>query len=178
VRTSPKKKKRHRFLSDKQRELFKCMCRGESLTEAAKKAGYSSTQAAYASLKGHRKRVEEAMAEAGLTHEGLITKYLKPALEVEETKFATFKGQFTDSRDVAAWGLRLNALDLAFKLNGSYAPREFVGPENTPLFPQVIDTTGMRSRKPQARELNTKSAGARSSGKRARSDTDTPSSYS
>jgi phage terminase small subunit len=138
------RKKRRRFVSTRQRELFKAMCRGISITAAAAKAGYSSPQAAWNALKGHRKRVEEAMAEAGLTHEGLVNKYLKPALNAEETEFAKYEGKITDQVNVVAWGPRLTALDYAFKLNGSYAPREFAGPESSPLFPTVIDTTGMR----------------------------------
>lgn len=144
------KKKRRRFLTDKYRELVKGMARGLSMTAAAKKAGYSCPQSAYNALKGHRKRVEEAMAEAGLSHEGLVSKYLKPALSAMETEFCKFEGQITQEKDVIAWGPRLTALDMAFKLVGSYAPREFAGPENTPLFPNVIDTGGMRSRHPKA----------------------------
>ena len=64
----------------------------------------------------------ETMEKAGLTNKGLIEKYLKPALQAEETEFAKFEGKITDSQNVVAWGPRLTALDLAFKLKGSYAP--------------------------------------------------------
>ncbi len=46
-----------------------------------------------------------------------------PGLEAMETKLAQDKGKFTDERDLVAWGPRLQALDMAFNLKGSYAAK-------------------------------------------------------
>ena len=60
------------------------------------------------------------MDEIGPTDRALIENYLVPLLEAKETKF--FKDG--DKRiNVAALGIRHAALDTAFKLRGSYAPR-------------------------------------------------------
>ncbi|MGA3164904.1 MAG: hypothetical protein ABSF14_02180 [Terriglobia bacterium] len=47
-----------------------------------------------------------------------------PGLEAMETKLAQDKGKFTDERDLVAWGPRLQALDMAFNLKGSYAAKQ------------------------------------------------------
>jgi hypothetical protein len=60
------------------------------------------------------------MDEIGLTDQFLIENYLVPLLEAKETKF------FNEGKrriNVAALGIRPAALDTAFKLRGSYAPR-------------------------------------------------------
>ena len=60
------------------------------------------------------------MDEIGLTDRVLIENYLVPLLEAEETKF------FNEGKrriNVPALGIRHAALDTAFKLRGSYAPR-------------------------------------------------------
>jgi hypothetical protein len=61
------------------------------------------------------------MDQMGLTDNVLIEKYLVPLLEAEETKF--FK-EGSKRINVAALGIRHTALDTAFKLRGSYAPRD------------------------------------------------------
>jgi hypothetical protein len=42
-------------------------------------------------------RLEKALHEAGLTPEGVIHKYLLPALSAEPTEYAKFEGQITAS---------------------------------------------------------------------------------
>ena len=69
-----------------------------------------------------RKTMPEVLEAAGLTDDALIEKYLKPLLNAEETKFFQHKGRVVSKRNVAALGTRTQALDLAFKLKGSYAP--------------------------------------------------------
>jgi hypothetical protein len=61
------------------------------------------------------------MNELGLTDRMLIQKYLVPLLEAKETKF------FKEGKrriNVPSLGVRHTALDRAFKLRGSYAPRD------------------------------------------------------
>ena len=98
-----------------------------SVTDAAKEAGYSekcAAQLGYQALEAIREKMPSVLDKAGLTDYALIEKYLKPLLEAEETEFAKFQGQITDSRNVIAWGPRAQALDMAFNLKGSYAPKE------------------------------------------------------
>jgi hypothetical protein len=64
------------------------------------------------------------LARNGLDENTLIYKYLLPLLEAEETIYTQYKGKFKDQRQVAALTVRLNALKEAFRLHGSYAPRD------------------------------------------------------
>jgi hypothetical protein len=57
----------------------------------------------------------------GLTDHLLIEKYLVPLLDAEETKFSN---EGKKRINVPALGIRHTALDTAFKLRGSYAPRD------------------------------------------------------
>ena len=59
------------------------------------------------------------MDRIGLTLEEVIYKHLCPLLEAEETKFAQHEGQFTDSVDVDALGIRLGATRTALELHGA-----------------------------------------------------------
>jgi hypothetical protein len=68
-----------------------------------------------------RSSLKSTCDQHGLTDEALIEKHLKPLLQAKETKFFQHKGRVTDSRQVPAHGIRLNALDMAFRLRGSYA---------------------------------------------------------
>jgi hypothetical protein len=97
-----------------------------SLSEATIAAGYSDQnprQSGFQALEQIRKKMLELLDKHGLTDDSLIDKYLRPALEAKETKFAQFEGKFTDKRNVVAWGPRLTALDMALNLKGSF-PRE------------------------------------------------------
>ncbi len=125
-----------RQLTPQQRLLVKNLTKGMTITDAALKAGYSEHcpgQVGHDALKAIRLKMPEVLERAGLTDESLVEKYLKPALQATETKFAQFEGQFTDEREVLAWGPRLTALDMVYNLKGSYAPKQveakgFLGP--------------------------------------------------
>ena len=126
-------------LTDQQRKLIKNLVKGMSITDAAKKAGYSEKYAGQVgsqALENIRLKMPEVLEKAGLTDERLVEDYLKPALQATETKFAQFEGRFTDEREVLAWGPRLTALDLAFNLKGSYAPKP--QQNNTAVAIQVV----------------------------------------
>lgn len=121
----------HHRLTPKQKELIRGLANGMSLTEAALAAGYSDkcpTQSANQAISALKRRLPDVMEKAGLTDEKLITKYLTPALEAMETKFAQKDGHFLDEREVIAWSPRLTALDMAFNLKGSYAKDEELDP--------------------------------------------------
>jgi hypothetical protein len=64
------------------------------------------------------------MDEAGLTAQVLIEKYLVPLLNAKTKKFFQYQGKVTAQRDVPALDVRLNALDMVFRLLGSYTPRD------------------------------------------------------
>ena len=96
-----------------------------TITDAAKKAGYSVKapgQAGYQALKQIRERMPQVLEKAGLTDEALIHKYLIPLLNAKETKFFAFQGEVVETQDVEALGIRKDALDMTFRLKGSYAP--------------------------------------------------------
>lgn len=114
-------------LTSQQRSLIRNLVKGMSITDAAREAGYADNgyvgQLGSQALEAIRLRMPEVLDKAGLTDESLIEKYLKPALEANETEFAKFEGRITDEREVVAWSPRLTALDIAFNLKGSYAPK-------------------------------------------------------
>ena len=120
---SPKKR-----LTPQQRALVKNLSKGMSITEAARESGYADNgyvgQLGSQALEGIREKMPHILDRHGLTDDSLIERYLKPALEAQETEFAKFEGRITDSLDVIAWSPRLTALDMAFNLRGSYAPKE------------------------------------------------------
>jgi len=98
-----------------------------TLEEAGISAGYSeksAAQAAWQAMESVKRKMPEILDRAGLTDYALVEKHLKPLLSAEETKFAQKDGIFTDERNVAALGIRATALDMAFNLKGSYAPKE------------------------------------------------------
>jgi hypothetical protein len=150
-----KKRKLKRKLTTRQRKFFELLCKGVPATQAALKAGYSGanpSQSAYAATKGIRSRVEEALAENGLTPEGLITKFLVPAMSANMTEFAKFEGQISDARECINWDARLRAIEIAARFGGYLAPKELTGLDGAALFPDVIDTAGMRSRRKPAEQ--------------------------
>jgi hypothetical protein len=117
----PQKKR----INSRQHAFLKAYAKGKTLKEAALQAGYSpknAAQSGFQALKGVQSRIPELMDEVGLSDRVLIEKYLKPLLEAEETKFFAIRNRLV-SRNVIAHGIRHTALDTAFKLRGSYAPR-------------------------------------------------------
>jgi len=103
------------------------LSKGMTLGQAAVKAGYAgeddpmtASQSGYQALQLAKRKVPELMELYGLGPASLIDKYLRPALEAEETKFAQKDGEFTDERNVIAWGPRLTALDLALNIAGAF----------------------------------------------------------
>jgi hypothetical protein len=111
-------------LSSRQHAFLKAYAKGKTLKQAAIEAGYSkknADQSGYQALKAIKVRAADLMDEIGLTDRALIENYLVPLLNAKETKF--FKeGQ--KRINVPALGIRHTALDTAFKLRGSYAPRD------------------------------------------------------
>ena len=80
----------------------------------------------------------------------LIEKHLRSKLEAKGTMFFPWRKttgkkteQIIDRREVAALGIRLAALDIAFRLRGDYAPKklDFDPDEGVPI--KVINTSAI-----------------------------------
>jgi hypothetical protein len=118
--------------------LVKHLLDGATITEAARRAGYSQKwpgQAGYQALQNLRLKMPELLDRLGLTDAALIETHLKPLLRAQTTKFFQHQGKVKDKRVVAAYEVRLHALDMAFRLRGSYAP---------PKEPEVADKIGVK----------------------------------
>lgn len=128
-------------LSIQQRNLVKGLMKGMTITEAAVTAGYSDknpAQSGSQALDSIRLKMPEVLDRAGLTDEVLIEKYLRPALVANDTEFAKFEGKITDQVEVVAWSPRLTALDMAFNLKGSYAPKQTANTTNLGIGFKVV----------------------------------------
>jgi hypothetical protein len=124
---------RTKKLTPRESILLKALSKGCTLADAAKAAGYSDknlSQSGYQCLEGIKAKMPEILDAKGLTQDSVIERYLMPALEANETQFFANKGIVFDSRDTISWGPRLTALDLYFRLRGSYAPKDDSGGTN------------------------------------------------
>src|SRR5271167_3091354 len=77
--------------------------RGTTITEAARRAGYSGknlAQSGHQALKAIKMKAPEVMARAGLSLETVIRKHLDPLLNATETKFFQSDGKITDYVEV------------------------------------------------------------------------------
>ena len=121
-KTNPKNKRP----TPRQLALLKNLSMGCSITDAARKAGYSKKwpgQAGFQALQSLKVKMPELLNGLGLNDAMLIEKHLKPLLRAQTTKFFQHQGKVRDKRVVAANEVRLQALDMAFRLRGSYAPK-------------------------------------------------------
>jgi hypothetical protein len=156
---NPNRERRRRFLTAKQQVYFKLLCEGVPATNAARRAGYShknAAQSAYQASRGIRERIQNALFESGLTPEGLIHKYLLPALQAEKTEFCKHKGNISDSCIVTAWEVRLRAIELVAEMGGYFAPKLYntEGGDAESGIPKIIDVSGMRSVEPKSGDYN------------------------
>ena len=112
-------------VTKRQLKVIQARAEGKTLKESGEAAGYSpknAAQSAYQALAGLHGRMAALLDEAGLGEKVGIENYLKPALDAEQTIFAQTDGKFTDRRDLINWSTRMRALDMLFKLHGSYPP--------------------------------------------------------
>jgi phage terminase small subunit len=129
-------------LSPRERILIKEKAKGKSTKDAMIKAGYAERTAhgtGSRKIKELQPAIQALMEKRGLTDDYLLAK-LEEELNAEETKFFQHEGIVCDERTVVAHGSRLDALDKAFKLKGSYAPTkgELSGLGGAPLLFQVV----------------------------------------
>ena len=98
-----------------------------TITDAALKAGYSPKspgQAGSQALHRVALKMPEVLDAAGLTDKGLVDKYLKPGLEATETKVFSGEDGLVYSKELVAWGPRLTALDMAFRLKDRFPNKQ------------------------------------------------------
>jgi hypothetical protein len=117
--------KHKKALTPRQQKLLKYLAQGKSRKEAATLSGYSpknADQSAYQALRYASQSVPQLMDELGLTDRALIENHLKPLLSAKRKKYFAHHGKVKSVREDAALDIRLDALDMTFKLKGSYAP--------------------------------------------------------
>jgi len=120
----PKTKKK-KSLSPKQKALMRLLAQGSDRKTAALLAGYSPKnpdQSAYQALKHLGNSFPELLDKHGLTDSHLIQKHLKPLLKARRTKHFAHNGKVKSVRYYADNDTRIAALEMAFRLKGSYAP--------------------------------------------------------
>ena len=110
-------------LTHKQRTVLGALVKGMTPKEIAETldVGRGTVYGIIDKIKG---KMPELMDEAGLNDAALVEQYLKPALSAMTTEFAKSDGRITDSRDVIAWGPRLQALEMALKLKGAFKEKD------------------------------------------------------
>ena len=102
---------------------------GMSLEDAALASGYAPSTARHngaAIMKSMRDRLAWDMEHVSLTNVKLLEKYLLPALEAKAVKFGFHQGEVVSATEVVDWSTRVSALDMAFRLKGSYPARKDV----------------------------------------------------
>jgi hypothetical protein len=122
ARPTGKKKRRP---TDKQKKLITLLAAGASRKTAVELAGYSTkypSQSVDQALRGLSLSFPELMDKHGLTDSHLIEQHLKPLLKARRVKHFAHNGQVKSKRVYADNDTRLTALDLAFRLKGSFAP--------------------------------------------------------
>jgi hypothetical protein len=116
---------RKKKLTRKQKILVSALAAGSDRVTAEQLAGYSTKhpgQSAYQALKYLANSFPELLDKHGLTDSVLIEKHLKPLLKAKRYKHWAHNGRVKDSRTYADNDTRLSALELAFRLKGSFAP--------------------------------------------------------
>ena len=130
----------------RQARLVKEIPRSKTLGEAAVKAGYSpknARQSGHQALKAIRGRVPDMMDRLGFSEEAIIDQHLRRHLEKKKTvfireerieKIKVGKGKQARTEEVVRHVVKkyvmddnqvqLQAMDKAFLLHGSYAPRD------------------------------------------------------
>jgi hypothetical protein len=129
--------KGNKQLKPRQFALVKSLLDGMTITEAARRAGYSKKcpgQAGYQALQNLKLKMPELLDRLGLSDATLIEKHLKPLLSAQTTKFFQHGGKVTGKRIVADNDVRLRALDIAFRLRRSFAPTD----------PKLAEATGVK----------------------------------
>ena len=114
-------------LTAQQVRLLMNLSEGKTITDAAIAAGYSTKYAGQVgsqALESVRRKMPQILDRLGLTQEALVENYLKPALEAKEKRFFSYMGRVEETVEVVNLKSRNDALDMSFRLHGSYAQPE------------------------------------------------------
>jgi len=138
------KKERHQRLTDKQLKFFHAFRQTHNATISAALAGYSMKDAdssGHQALQQISKKLRgtDIMDDCGLTLRALIEKNLAPLLVAQTAKFAIDGGKFKDFILLEDNTTRLNALDMALRIHGAYAPQEQITKEATSVRVIIVD---------------------------------------
>jgi hypothetical protein len=147
--------RKRRGLTQKQRSLVSNLAEGRNLTQSALAAGYSGKcpgQAGWQALESIRLKLPELLDQHGLSDQALIEKHLKPLLNATEVKHFQHNGEVTDSRRVPDNPTRLKALDMVFRLHGSYVYRTKEDAEKKTVQVMVADLPRPQIRLPNSSE--------------------------
>ena len=120
-------KRKRNYTTARQQALVDNIPTSKTLAEAAIKAGYpakNARQSAFQALQGMRGRVPNLMDQLGLSEQVLIDKHLRRHLNAKRIHYFQKDGKVKDSRKSEALEIQSKALDMAFQLHGSYAPRD------------------------------------------------------
>jgi hypothetical protein len=120
-------KGKRNYTTARQQALVDNIPTSKTLAEAAIKAGYpakNARQSAFQALQGMRGRVPDLMDQLGLSEQVLIDKHLRRHLKAKRIHYFQKDGKVKDSRKTEALEIQSKALDMAFQLHGSYAPRD------------------------------------------------------
>jgi hypothetical protein len=135
-------RRKRNYTTARQQALVENIPTSKTLAEAAIKAGYpakNARQSAFQALQGIRGRVPDLMDQLGLSEQVLIDKHLRRHLNAKRTHYFQKDGRVKDSRKTDALEIQSKALDMAFQLHGSYAPREPKEAEQYGIKVVVID---------------------------------------
>jgi len=116
----PNKKRRIPFQA---RRLVREVLSGKhkTIASAGQAAGYTGP-GAYRALRNLQGTISEIMDQAGLSDAYLVQNCLHPLLHATRTKHFQHKGKVKDSRREPALEIRRDALDIALRIKGKYAP--------------------------------------------------------
>lgn len=95
---------------------------GFNVSEAGRRAGYSTPAAAHAAMKSMRPQLIALLDAHGLGDESLIEKYIKPGLEATKMFRTQSEGMIMEERTDVDYAERRGMLDVVLRLRGSYAP--------------------------------------------------------
>jgi hypothetical protein len=122
---SKPKTARKKKLTRKQKILVSALAAGSDRATAEQLAGYSTKhpgQSAYQALKYLANSFPELLDKHGLTDSVLIEKHLKPLLKATRKKHWAHNGKVKSARTYKDNDTRIAALEMAFRLKGSFAP--------------------------------------------------------
>ena len=151
----PVNRRKKKKPTPRQRKLLAVLAAGADRQTAAQIAGYAcntplaASQSVYQALKHISSTFPDLMEKHGLTDDVLIATYLKPLLKASRTKHFAHNGKVKSMRKYKDNDTRLAALDMAFKLKGSFAP---VKTENESRSVSVIVVDVPRPKKVEADE--------------------------